>query len=162
MSAPDDLPFVDLVSGARRLGHYRWIERRLFEVLGGWVAGAEPSARGLLATSSRHHAEHADRLGEVLPTLPNVDGITPEGVTVAPDDDAELVALVDGLEVDAAAVADPLARLRSTTLPALIASYRDHLGRLSPVGDGPAIRVLEAIVRDEEDDLASLAAWSPA
>src|SRR5947208_14719898 len=46
---------------ARRVGNYKWIEMRLFEVLGGWVATTpELDVKIRLGTHCYKHAWHAD------------------------------------------------------------------------------------------------------
>jgi hypothetical protein len=153
--------FIDLISVAYRLGGLRWVEERLFEVVGGWVPMVvEPGVKGRLASISLHHGWHVELLAGVLPSLPNVEGLTPDGFTVAPasDDDGglgRLVADTRALPGDAPA-GDRLEHLRDRALPALVDGYRSLASGLSPVGDGPAIRVLGVIERDLLDDQRSL------
>src|SRR3546814_4627208 len=55
---------------ARRVGHYKWIEMRLFEVLGGWVATVpELDVKLRLGTHCYHHAWHAELWHKRLPEL---------------------------------------------------------------------------------------------
>ncbi len=47
---------LDLFGTARRAGAARWLDARLFEILGGWVAGVpEPEVKIALATQAGHH-----------------------------------------------------------------------------------------------------------
>jgi hypothetical protein len=81
--ARPDVPFVvrplapsgfSLEEGARRAGHYRWVELRLFEVLGGWVAGVpEVELKPWLSTRSYRHAWHAELWEQRLPELRGMD-----------------------------------------------------------------------------------------
>src|SRR5205814_1554073 len=53
---------------ARRVGHYAWIEMRLFEALGGWVATVpELDVKMRLGTHCYHHAWHAELWNKRLP-----------------------------------------------------------------------------------------------
>jgi len=55
---------------ARRVGHYKWIEMRLFEALGGWVATVpELDVKLRLGTHCYHHAWHAELWHKRLPEL---------------------------------------------------------------------------------------------
>ena len=55
---------------AARVGHYKWIEMRLFEVLGGWVATVpELDVKMRLGTHTYHHAWHAELWHKRLPEL---------------------------------------------------------------------------------------------
>src|SRR3546814_17519820 len=73
--------------------HYKWIEMRLFEVLGGWVATVpELDVKLRLGTHCYHHAWHAELWHKRLPELREMN---PERLTVAQND--ELVAFVDAM-----------------------------------------------------------------
>src|SRR6266699_2194456 len=64
---------------ARRVGNYKWIEMRLFEALGGWVATVpELDVKMRLGTHTYHHAFHADLWNKRLPELRemNTDRLT--------------------------------------------------------------------------------------
>src|SRR5439155_1274578 len=55
---------------ARRVGHYAWIEMRLFEALGGWVATVpELDVKTTLGRHCYHHAWHAELWHKRLPEL---------------------------------------------------------------------------------------------
>src|SRR3546814_17004887 len=55
---------------ARRVGHYQWIEMRLFEVLSGWVAPVpELDVKMRLGTHRFHHPWHAALWHKRLPEL---------------------------------------------------------------------------------------------
>lgn len=135
---------------ARRIGEVRWFERRLFEVLGGWVTDVDDRAvQAMLATQSHHHAWHADLLGQCLPSGREFD---PEGMT-RPAGDATL-AFVDRLG-DAPGPGRTIEKLTGVyrvVLPRLIAWAGDHLARASTVGDAPTIRAVRLVLRDDLDD----------
>ncbi|HEY4396133.1 MAG TPA: hypothetical protein VGO28_00530, partial [Acidimicrobiia bacterium] len=59
-----------VVESARRVGNYKWIEMRLFEALGGWVATVpELDVKLVLGRHCYHHAWHAELWNKRLPEL---------------------------------------------------------------------------------------------
>ena len=79
---------LSLVESGRMLGCYRWVELRLFEILGSWVVTeTEPEVRVLFDVQSRHHAWHAQLWGERIPEVGGL--IEPDLATVAPDEGTE-------------------------------------------------------------------------
>ena len=69
----------DVTETARRVGHYKWVEMRLFEALGGWVATVpELDVKMRLGTHCYKHAWHADLWNKRLPELRemNTDRLT--------------------------------------------------------------------------------------
>ncbi|MDA8072271.1 MAG: hypothetical protein M0Z82_11920 [Actinomycetota bacterium] len=63
-----------LVALARQVGAYRWVEHRLFEVLGGWSAfEAQPGPATLFSVLSIQHATHAEQFAARLPVLAGID-----------------------------------------------------------------------------------------
>ena len=72
---------VHVEESARRVGHYKWIEMRLFEALGGWVATVpELDVKMRLGTHCYHHAWHAELWHKRLPELREMN---PERLTHA-------------------------------------------------------------------------------
>lgn len=125
-------------------GSHRWTERRLFEMLGTWVAdeGSE-LARVLFDLHSQQHAWHSELFGERLPVL---DWIDADALTSAPSASSERA-----LEL-AGAADTTLLRLVGTgrfLLPRLVAGYTLHLERATSVADAPLRRVLRLVLRDE-------------
>ena len=60
----------DVEESARRVGNYKWVEMRLFEALGGWVATVpELDVKMRLGTHCYHHAWHAELWHKRLPEL---------------------------------------------------------------------------------------------
>lgn len=103
------------------------VERRLFEVLGGWAPEApEPEAKLLLRIDSFRHARHAE--GVEGADLQGVDGV---------DDLAAMI------EDAAAGPADTRSRLSAVyrgVVPALVAAYTKAIGD-----------ALDAIVAEDEE-----------
>lgn len=174
MSAPS----WSIEASARRLGHYAWVETRLFEVLsslaGAGLAGAGPGLAGpggqagpgftgpglarlrlACLAQARHHAWHADLW---LRRLPLVPGLGPDAVVVAPN--PEVVALLDELARAAREPTEPTATTEGAAppvavvgvfrvvLPWLSATHEAHLGSARGVSDGPVMRALDLVAAD--------------
>lgn len=150
-----------LEASARRIGRYRWIEMRLFEALGGWVAGVpELDAKALLATHSRQHGWHAELWHDLLPVRPATAGehpgsgaSTPADPWAPPPDDERLAAFAAALtEPDAPELTiEKVVGVYRVALPHAIGTYTGHLRAASPVTDGPTIRTLRLVLSDELD-----------
>lgn len=135
---------------ARRLGHYRWIEMRLFELLGRWVAETpEVDVKLRFAASSRHHGWHAELLAE---RLPEVRDLSPDRQTVAPNDElADVVLALDALAGDDLTTSRLVAVYR-VVVPHLVAAYSWHIDRCGPAADAAVRRTLGFLVADLIDD----------
>lgn len=138
---------VTLAEAARRLGRMHWVERRCFEVVGGWVAAVGcPEAKALFAAHCYHHAWHADVLADRFPSGYGHqlgDASAPGGT-----------GLVDFFEALSAPASDAVlvARYARVLLPAKVAAYAFWRGQLSPVTDGSIDRWLAMIIADETAD----------
>src|ERR1041385_7572917 len=80
-----ELPGIFTVEeSARRVGNYKWIEMRLFEALGGWVATVpELDVKMVMGRQCYHHAWHADLWHKRLPELREMN---PDRLTQPPND----------------------------------------------------------------------------
>jgi hypothetical protein len=135
---------------ARRVGNYKWIEMRLFEALGGWVATVpELDVKLRLGTHCYHHAWHAELWHKRLPELREMN---PDRLTVPPNPE---------MEAFVAALTEPEARDQTieklvgvyrVLIPAKIAAYTYHRNNTSTVTDAPTIRSLNFALQDEFDD----------
>jgi hypothetical protein len=135
---------------ARRVGHYKWIEMRLFEVLGGWVATVpELDVKTTLGRHCYHHAWHAELWHKRLPELREMN---PERLTRAPN--PEMEAFVDALTAPEAAdqTIEKLVGVYRVLLPRKIGAYTYHLNATSRITDAPTIRSLGFILQDELTD----------
>lgn len=140
VTRPSDLT---LATAARAVGHLRWWQVQLFEVLGGWVPSTpEADVKLHWASSSRQHGWHSELWAARLPELAD---LAVDRVTRPPDDAA-------GLAVEAVAAA-------TTTLERLVGIHRvvvPHLlvaaGRLeaaaSPVAESSLLRTLRLVTED--------------
>lgn len=138
---------LDLQAAARRAGAARWLDARLFEILGGWVARVpEPEVKIALATQASHHGWHAALWGERLPVLHDVDRASWVGPASATVEQA-----LDVLQ-QASGTLEKLAAVHRALLPRLVAAHAGHLEAASPVADAPTIRTLRLVLRDEVED----------
>lgn len=162
---------VTLADSVGRIVAYREVDRRLFEILGAWVADTpEPPVKLQLARHSRHHAERAGLWDDHLALAGGPAPVPgPDGGAL----DAEwasflrsLAAVSAGGAPAADSTADPaagpgvgstasrLVGVYSVALPALVTVHRWHLDAADPVCDGPVARTLRAVIADEGRDLA--------
>lgn len=140
----------DVAESAKRVGHYKWIEMRLFEVLGGWVATVpELDVKLRLGTHCYHHAWHAELWHKRLPELREMN---PDRLTVPPNE--ELVAFVAKLsEPEAPGLTiEKLVGAYRVLLPHLISAYTYHRNNTSTITDAPTIRALGFALQDDLDD----------
>jgi hypothetical protein len=146
-----DLPGAfDVDETARRVGHYAWVETKLFEALGGWIATVpELDVKLRLGTHTYHHAWHADLFRKRLPELREMK---PERLTVAPNPDLE--AFVEALtEPEAPELTiEKLVGVYRVLLPHKIAAYTYQMNNTSRITDAPTIRILNFILQDELED----------
>lgn len=135
---------------AARVGQYKWIEMKLFEALGGWVATVpELDIKMRLGTHCYHHAWHAELWHKRLPELREMN---PDRLTLPAND--EVVAFMDAVtepgEHDQ--TIEKLVGVYRVLIPHKIAAYTYHLNNTSTITDAPTIRSLEMILRDEIAD----------
>ncbi|MCZ7529865.1 MAG: hypothetical protein M5U31_05705 [Acidimicrobiia bacterium] len=134
---------------AQRLGHLRWLELSLFEMLGEAVTEISDAPAKLAASLlSRRAGERAEHLGVVIPLI---NGLDVEARTIPPGSE---VSESDVATVVAAARATPASeRLEAATrriVPLVAQDYETLLGGTGPVADAPVRRVARLC----RDDLA--------
>jgi len=140
----------DVDETARRVGHYKWVETKLFEAMGGWVATVpELDVKMRLGTHCYHHAWHADLFNKRLPELREMK---PERLTIPPND--EMVAFVEAMtEPEAPELTiEKLVGVYRVLIPHKIAAYTYHRNGTSEITDMPTVRILDFIVQDEFSD----------
>ncbi len=136
-----------LEEAARRAGGHRWVEARLFEILGAWIASTEDvDAKLLFDRHSQHHAWRAEQWWDRLPVLAGVDR---DALVVAPS--PEVAAFAEELAARQGTV-PRLAGAYRVALPRLAGAYQEHRLRASPVSDGAAIRTLDLLLPDVVTD----------
>ena len=140
----------DVDETARRVGHYKWIETKLFEAMGGWVATVpELDVKLRLGTHCYHHAWHADLFHKRLPELREMK---PERLAIPPND--ALVSFVEAMtEPEAPELTiEKLVGVYRVLIPHKIAAYTYHRNGTSEITDMPTIRILDFILQDEFND----------
>ncbi len=174
-------PALSLHVQARLVGSYQWLERRLFEVLGSWVASEPvPEAQLLFDVYSQQHAWHAALFADRLPALDSVDA---DALVVPPSPEARrmLDVLAGAVPADAPSGDDGSPTVRGGTLdmpaggtlprlvgtgrvviPRLVTGYALHLRRVSPVTDAPMTRCLRLVLRDETEQWQAMEALTQA
>ena len=167
-AASPGTPALALEVQARLVGSYHWVERRLFEVLGSWVASEPvPEAQVLFDVYSQQHGWHAELFADRLPALDSVDGgalVLPPSPEVdrmlavlagtVPDADqaapgGTLLGRGAGSGIPAGGTLPRLVGLGRVVLPRLVTGYTLHLRRVVLGVDAPLARSLRLVVRDE-------------
>ena len=140
----------DVAESARRVGHYKWVETKLFEALGGWIATVpELDVKMRLGTHCYKHAWHAELWHKRLPELREMN---PDRLTQPPND--EFVAFMTAMTEpeDADLTIEKLVGVYRVLIPHKIAAYTFHLNTTSEITDAPTIRSLRFALADEHDD----------
>jgi hypothetical protein len=148
---------VDLHVLGQLAGGARALELMLFEVVGGWVADAEPAAlRPLLATSAHHHAWHAQLWAGRSPTVPGID---------LDDTTAAGRARLQRLETLLRGLTGTDERI-GTTFGVVVPRYAAWCASLRAAIDErldpSTARVLDLVGRDLHDDARALEPFAPA
>jgi hypothetical protein len=136
-----------LGEAARRAGGHRWVELRLFEILGGWVSSTDDlDAKLLFDRHSQHHAWRGDQWWDRLPVLADVDR---SGLVAAPSGQvAEVAVALEGLD----GTIPRLAGAYRLVLPRLVAAYEQHRLEASPPSDAAVMRTLDIVLPDAVAD----------
>jgi hypothetical protein len=140
----------DVEETARRVGHYKWVEMRLFEALGGWVATVpELDVKLRLGTHCYHHAWHADLWNKRLPELREMNT---ERLTLPPND--EFVTFMDAITEPEGPdqTLEKLVGVYRVLIPHKISAYTYHLNNTSNITDAPTMRSLKFALNDEFED----------
>ena len=131
---------------ARRVGAYKWIEMRLFEALGGWVATVpELDVKLVLGRHCYHHAWHAELWDKRLPEL----RCGRKSLTQSEAGNAGFAAFVQ----DVAAPERPdqtiekLVGIFDVLKPHLLELYETHMRETDQISDAPTIEILDEIAR---------------
>lgn len=146
-----ELPGVFTVEEtARRVGHYKWLEMRIFELMGGWVAAVpELDVKQRLGTHCYHHAFHAELWHKRLPELWELN---PERLTVPPNPEMEAFITAMGDPYAPGETIEKLVGLYRVLLPHLIAAYTYHRNQTNQVTDAPTIRSLGFCLLDDMEE----------
>jgi hypothetical protein len=135
---------------AKRVGHYKWIEMRIFELMGGWVATIpELDVKLRLGTHCYHHAFHSELWHKRLPELREMN---PERLTAPPNPEMEAFVEALGAPEGPGQSIEKLVGLYRVLLPHLIAAYTYHLNNTSQITDSPTIRSLNFCLQDDMEE----------
>ena len=168
---------LSLHAQARLVGSYRWMERRLFEVLGSWVASEPvPEAQVLFDVYSQQHAWHAELFADRLPAL---DSVEPDALVLPSSAEVDrMFAVLAGVAArrrflhrrgpgrigrrlppfPSGGTLPRLVGMARVVLPRLVTGYHLHLRRVSLVVDAPMTRGLRLVLRDETEQWQALEA----
>jgi hypothetical protein len=136
-----------LEESARWVGGHRWLEARLFEVVGGWVTTtADTEVKLMLDRHSRHHAWRAAQWTDRLPVLADVDR---DQLTAAPS--AQAAVLIDSLRAVEGGAAR-LAGVYRVVLPRLWSRYERHRRSAGEAADSSVLRTLAMLTTDVAAD----------
>ncbi|MHB1890076.1 MAG: hypothetical protein ACYCUF_04250 [Acidimicrobiales bacterium] len=148
----EPLGFVDL---GRITGAYSMVERRLFEILGGWSAVEEaPAVRVFFDVQSRQHAWHAELWNDLSASGGPQTGDPVAGNALAEPAMRLLSRIEDDLR-DPASEGEVQTSLRLSALgrvvfPRLVVGYRRHLRHTSFPADTATVRVLRLVTAGEQ------------
>jgi hypothetical protein len=140
----------DVEESARRVGIYKWIEMRLFETLGGWVATVpELDVKMVLGRHCYHHAWHAELMDKRLPELREMNTTR----LTQPANDAMVEFIEKMREPEAPDLTiEKLVGVYRVLIPRKISAYTYHLNATSSITDAPTQRSLGFILQDEHAD----------
>ncbi len=148
-AAPSLPVWRGIVALGEAVGRYCWLERRLFELTGGWATAtgdgaASAEARVFLAAASRRHGSLAERWAARLPVRAGID---PSALILEPPDLPGEVADQLSDPAGASGARDHLGALVEVLLPWVAGQYETDLAAASPVCEGPVMEVLVAARR---------------
>ncbi|HEX3393723.1 MAG TPA: hypothetical protein VHS52_04275 [Acidimicrobiales bacterium] len=139
---------LTLEESARVAGHARWLETRLFEVMGSWVR-VEPdaAAKVLWSAHSRRHATAARIWRDRQPRVAHLD---PDALTVPAG--PGVTALVDALAglVEPSATVARCAAVARVVEPGRLAAYATRVEQAHPLADGPVSWWTRFLLADAE------------
>jgi len=137
-----------LEESAALMGGFRWVETRLFELLGAWVPSAgEPEVMAMLDRHSQHAAWRAAQWWDRLPVVASIDR---PSLVRAPS--AGYEAAVEVLGQDGLALVERLAGAYRVLFAHLAVGYRGLRAAATPWSDGPVMRTLGHVVPDLIED----------
>jgi len=140
---------ISLDESARLAGAHCWTERRLFEILGGWVASTpEHEVKMMLDRHAQHHAWRAHQWWDRLPVLADTDR---DALVATP---APQVSAVLDLTRAAEGTHRRLAGAYRVALPRIYAAYRRNRDMAGPASDAAVLRTLGIVMADLGSDWA--------
>ena len=146
-------PEVDpptLEESDRLVASYRWLERRRFELLGGWVSSTtELEVKLAFARHARHHAWHAWLWEQHIPHRSGYEGLLdPRPADRGLAHCIEALAGTDGPE----ATVERMVGAYRVLAARAVTDYTAHLARASPVSDPALARTGRLVLADQLHD----------
>lgn len=133
---------------ARTSGNFAWLEDRIAETTGAWVASVDDvDARLVLGARSHTHAWHADLWRNRMPDLRHVDS----SALVAPAS-ADLATFVDRL-ASLETTLERMVALHRVLLPRLVTAYALMLRGTNELIDAPTVRTLRLVLEDTREEV---------
>jgi hypothetical protein len=133
--------YLSVKERGEHVATFRWIEVRLMEMLAAWVPTTpEMEAKLVLGTHIWDIAQHADSFGKRTHELrlPLQHSIEPS---------ADYVRFLSDLAATTE-TSKRIAGFYDCMIPAMDRMFRDYLGRVDSLLDGPTVRILERITTD--------------
>jgi hypothetical protein len=124
---------------ATQVGHFCWLEHRIFELTGEWAGESAPGLSGVNLFWHELSVAHGDLSGQWRSHLPVRAGVDAHALVAPPTSAAERVLAT------LAEAPDQVSRLNgmvSVVLPRLLATYAEDLTHSSPVSEGPVRSLL--------------------
>ena len=132
------------------MGHYKWFEMRMFELMAGWIATVpELDIKIRLGAHSYHHAFHSELWHKRLPELREMN---PDRKTVPPNPEFEVFVEALGAPEGDDKTIEKLVGMYRVALPAVIATYTYHRNNTSQITDSPTIRSLNFCLNDDLEE----------
>lgn len=133
---------------ARTAGNFAWLEDRIADVTGAWVATVDDvDARLVLGARSHTHAWHADLWRERMPDLRGVDSAT----LVAPAS-SNLASFLDTL-ASTTSTLERMVSVHRVLLPRLVTAYALLLRSTNELIDAPTVRTLRLVLEDTREEV---------
>lgn len=136
-----------LLDIARIAGRFAWLEDRIADMTGAWVATVDNSdARLVLGARSHTHAWHADLWRDRMPVVPGLD--TSSFLAPTRDDLAGALDHVAGLDT----TVERMVALHRVLLPRLVTAYALLLRGTNELIDAPTVRTLRLVLEDTREE----------
>lgn len=146
--APPGAGRTSLADDDRRIAGYIRLERRRFELLGGWVASTvELEVKQALERHAHHHAWHASLWEQHLPRRSGYEA--PAGSVGGGDLDACLASLAGEEVLD---TVERLAGAYRVVAARAVAAYTEHSSCTSVVSAPAVARTCRLVLADQLDD----------
>lgn len=136
-----------LLDIARTAGRFAWLEDRIADITGAWVATIDDSdARLVIGARSHTHAWHAGLWRDRMPEVPGLD--TSSFVAPASDVLARAIDHLAGLD----ATLERMVGLHRVLLPRLVTAYALLLRDTNELIDAPTVRTLRLVLEDTREE----------